>query len=140
MFITLLFVTFAIAVITSFIVASVFNKTVSKILNRIVSEELGSAWKRYILFALYVVGISGGVRIWDLEKYITPRTKDEIPLLLTTDRWVLEVYRTIISTLQSIAWMLLVFFLFALVAYVVVRGFELKRGKNADEAKKEGMA
>jgi hypothetical protein len=40
---------------------------------------------------------------------------------LTTERWVLEVYRTLIGTLQSTAWMLLVFFLFALIAYVVVR-------------------
>ncbi|HCL28536.1 MAG TPA: hypothetical protein DIC52_08885 [Candidatus Latescibacteria bacterium] len=40
---------------------------------------------------------------------------------LTTERWILEVYRTLIGTLQSIAWMLLVFFVFALIAYVVVR-------------------
>jgi hypothetical protein len=35
------------------------------------------------------------------------------------DRWVLEVYRPVIGTLQSVAWMLLVFFLLALLAYVV---------------------
>jgi hypothetical protein len=40
---------------------------------------------------------------------------------LNTDRWTLEVYRTVIETLQSIAWMLLVFFVAALIAYVVVR-------------------
>jgi hypothetical protein len=40
---------------------------------------------------------------------------------LTTERWILEVYRTLIGTLQSVAWMLLVFFVFALIAYVVVR-------------------
>ncbi|MED5415647.1 MAG: hypothetical protein VYC64_11885 [Candidatus Latescibacterota bacterium] len=33
----------------------------------------------------------------------------------------LEVYRTLIGTLQSVAWMLLVFFVFALIAYVIVR-------------------
>jgi hypothetical protein len=32
------------------------------------------------------------------------------------------------GTLQSVAWMLLVFFLFALIAYVVVRGLEARRG------------
>jgi len=46
---------------------------------------------------------------------------------LTSDRWVVEIYKTIIGTLQSVAWMLLIFFLFALVAYVVLRGFELRR-------------
>lgn len=39
----------------------------------------------------------------------------------------LEVYRTVIGTLQSLAWMLLVFFGFALIAYVVVRGLQLRR-------------
>ena len=47
-------------------------------------------------------------------------------LTLTRDRWIIEVYRTIIESLASVAWMLLVFFVFALIAYVVVRGIELK--------------
>ena len=49
--------------------------------------------------------------------------------VLNADRWVLEVYRTIISTLQSTACMLLAFFIFGLIAYVVVRGFEMRRGR-----------
>ena len=49
---------------------------------------------------------------------------------LTFERWVLEIYRTVIETLQGIAWMLLVFFVFALVAYVVVRVAELKLGER----------
>ena len=76
---------------------------------------------------MVVVGVSGGGRIWALEKYITARTKDAEPVILTADRWVLEVYRTLIGTLQSAAWLLLVFFVFALIAYVIVRGFELRR-------------
>jgi hypothetical protein len=43
----------------------------------------------------------------------------------------LEVYRTIIESLQGIAWLLLVFFVIALLAYVIVRIFEMKRGKAA---------
>lgn len=46
-------------------------------------------------------------------------------------RWGLELYRTFFGTLQSIAWMLLVFFLFSLIAYVIVRGMELKRPAKA---------
>ena len=41
---------------------------------------------------------------------------------LTTERWVLEVYRTIIETLQGFA--------VALLAYVVVRLSELKRATS----------
>jgi ABC-type transport system involved in multi-copper enzyme maturation permease subunit len=128
MFITLLIVTFGIAFAVSSIVVLVFAKPIDKILVRIISDEISRAWSKYLKFAIYVTGISSGVRIWDLEKYITePRYEGSKIIELNPERWVLEVYRTIISTLQGAAWMLLVFFVFALVAYVIVRAFELKR-------------
>ncbi len=37
-------------------------------------------------------------------------------MVLTGDRWTFEVFRTVIGTLQSLAWLLLVFFGFALIA------------------------
>jgi hypothetical protein len=121
MFITLLAVTFFIAVMVTFIVARVFQRSIASILERIFGDQISAAWQRYIMFAIYVVGISGGVRIWDLEKYINPRGMNEPQLVLNRDRWVLEVYRTIIETLQSTAWLLLVFFVVALIAYGIVR-------------------
>jgi hypothetical protein len=127
MLLTLLPATLAIAILVSLIVVRLFHQPIAAILRRIVSDELSSAWQRYVTFAIYVVGVSGGVRVWELEKYINPRSKDVPPIVLNADRWTLEVYRTIIETLQSIAWMLLVFFVAALLAYVVVRGFELRR-------------
>jgi predicted Kef-type K+ transport protein len=129
MFITLMLATLAISALVSFLVVRLFDKPVATILNRIVSSELSPAWQKYLRFAIYVVGISGGVRIWDLEKYISPQGGDTVPLVLTSERWMLEIYRTLLETLQSIAWMLLVFFVFALIAYVVVRAFELRQSK-----------
>jgi hypothetical protein len=126
MFITLLIVTFVIALAMSTLVAFLFARPITKILSRLVSDELAPTWRRYILFAIYVVGISGGVRLWELEKYITA-DKDGRILQLSSDRWIIEVYRSVIDSLQSIAWMLLIFFLFALIAYVIVRGFEMKK-------------
>jgi hypothetical protein len=134
MFVTLLLVTFAIAAIVSFIVVRLFDGSLRQILGRLVAEELSGAWHRYIRFAIYVVGISGGVRIWSLEQYIMPRGRGEPPLVLNADRWTLEVYRTVLGTLQSVAWLLLVFFVFALVAYVVVRGLELRSAARAASA------
>jgi len=131
MFITLLIVTFAIAFVVCSIVVLFFGKPLDKILARIISEQISTAWLRYLKFAIYVTGISSGVRIWDLEKYITKPMYEHAEIVqLTGQRWVLEVYRTIIGTLQGIAWMLLVFFVFALIAYVIVRAFELKRQSN----------
>jgi hypothetical protein len=129
MFITLLATNFVIAFAVCLIVALIFKKPLTKIMQRLVAEDLYAAWSKYVTFAIYVVGLSGGVRIWELEKYITPKTEGKGVLELTQDRWVLEIYGTIIGTLQSIAWMLLLFFLFALIAYVIVKGMEARKAK-----------
>lgn len=127
MFITLLVTTFIIAFVVSTIVVLFFSRPIEKILDRIISDQISRAWSKYLKFAIYITGISSGVRIWNLEKYITkPEYQGSEIVLLTTERWVLEVYRTVIGTLQGVAWMLLVFFVFALVAYVVVRVFEMR--------------
>lgn len=130
MFVTLLIVTFVIAFAVSTIVARFFREPLDKILSRIIADDISRTWSKYLIFAIYVTGISSGVRIWDLEKYITePRFEGAKIVNLTGQRWIFEVYRTVIETLQGIAWMLLVFFVFALIAYVIVRAFELKRQK-----------
>jgi hypothetical protein len=110
-----------------------FAKPIDGILQRIISDPISQAWVKYVKFAIYVVGISSGVRIFELERYITPgQFKDAQVLTLTRDRWVLEVYRTIIESLQGIAWLLLVFFAVALVAFVIVRVFELRKAKGIE--------
>jgi len=130
MFFTLLLVTFALAIIVSFGVVKIFDKPIAAIFSRIIQDSISSAWHRYVTFAAYVVGISGGVRIHQLERYISAPHKDAQVLELNAERWTLEVYRTIIETLQAIAWMYLIVFIFALIAYVIVRGFELKHSSK----------
>jgi len=129
MVVSLLLVTFLVAVFVSFGVAALFRNSLRTILNRILSPELSGAWNRYNTLAIYVVGISGGVRIWEIGKYITSRVENEVPIVLNADRWLLEIYRTVIATLQSTAWMLLVVFAVTLIAVVIVRGQEMKHGK-----------
>lgn len=133
MFVTLLIVTFGVAFGVAFIVDALFKQSLDRILKRIITDEIYTAWVRYVRFALYVVGISNGVRLWDLERYISPQdTEQNAPatFVLTTERWILEVYRAIIETLQGIAWMLLLFFIFALIAFVIVRINEARAKKT----------
>jgi len=133
MIVILLLVTLVVAIVMSYLIGLLFTKPIMKILGRLVSDELAPIWHRYLMFAIYVVGISGGVRLWEMEKYVDP-DKNGVVLTLNSDRWMIEIYKTIIGSLQGVAWMLLVFFLFALVAYVVVKGFELKSaGSKADK-------
>ncbi len=132
MFMSLLLVTFVIALAVSLAVAKLFANPVNSIITRIVADEISSAWTRYLRFAIMVVGVSSGVRVHQLERYITPMMDAEQSeiLALNSDRWVLEIYRTIIGSLSGIAWMLLVFFIFALVAFVIVRMSEISRGEK----------
>lgn len=139
MFFALLIVTLLVATLVSYLVARTFDKPILTILERIVGGEMAAAWARYMKFAIYVVGISGGVRIYELERYL-PQQQTKMPdgmvepvtqqLTLSPERWVLEVYRTIIETMQALAWMLLVFFLIALIAYVIVRVWGGRKKEN----------
>jgi hypothetical protein len=132
MFLSLLLVTFLIALTVSIAVGAAFRAPIGRILERLVGADLAPAWRRYVLFAVVIVGVSGGVRIYQMERYIASDAPEGTRLVLDGDRWVLEVYGTIIGSLQGLAWMLLVFFLVSLVAYVLVRGFELRRDRKAD--------
>ena len=135
MFLTLLIVTFVVAVVVAALVVHFFTPPLDRILRRIISDEISSGWLQYLRFAIFVVGVSAGVRIYDLERYINPGQGENAAriLELTRDRWILEIYRTIIETLEGVAWVLLWFFVVALIAYVIVRVFEIKRGKASDD-------
>lgn len=135
MFLTLLIVTFVVAVVVAALVVHFFTPPLDRILRRIISDEISSGWLQYLRFAIFVVGVSAGVRIYDLERYINPGQGEnaERILELTRDRWILEIYRTIIETLEGVAWVLLWFFVVALIAYVIVRVFEIKRAKAGDD-------
>jgi hypothetical protein len=119
-------IAFAVATLVVFI----FNKPIDSILRQVLPDELSPAWAKYLRFALYVVGIGGGVRVWALEKYMIAQEPYNTIVQLTPERWMLELYETIIGTLQSTTILLLVFFVFALIAVVIVRIFERRGTKS----------
>jgi hypothetical protein len=99
------------------------------VLHRIIADEISAAWSKYMKFAILVVGVSTGVPVHDLERYISATLggrEVQSAASLGFDRWIFELYRAGIETLQGIAWMLLVFFVFALIAYVMVRIGEMR--------------
>ncbi|GGX99591.1 hypothetical protein [Vogesella alkaliphila] len=128
MFYAILLVTLAVALVTSILVVRFFNEAVKKILSRIVGDDLAEAWRKYMSFAIVVVGVSGGVRIWDLEKFV-PNGR-ESALELNGVRWTIQIYRTVIDTLSQIAWVMLLFFLCTMVAYVIMRAVEARANER----------
>ena len=130
MFLVLLALTLGVALATSALVVFFFNRPVREILDRIIGETIASGWHRFLLFAIFVVGVSSGVQIWKLEQYVHPERfgPEGAARVLPLDAPSigLEIYRTIIQTLQGVAWALLVFFVVALIAFAIVRRGEGK--------------
>ena len=142
MFFSLLFATLLTSLATSTIVALLFRKSIGGILTRVLRDEISNAWQRYIMFAVIVVGLSSGVNLYKLEQYTegsqgrwvdkpgVEKQHDEQewqPPVLNNETWTLEIYRSIVGTIQGIAWALLVFFLVSLVACVIVSGQETRQ-------------
>ena len=130
MFVTLLFVTLLVSLGTAAVVVSLFRKPIGQILDRIIGETIAEGWKKFLTFALFVVGVSNGVQFWKLEQYL--RTEGAAPgipgtpLPLSASALALEVYRTVILVLQGMAWALLMFFTIALVAFAILRRGETR--------------
>ena len=120
-FLLLLIVTLSIAVIVSSSVIFFFKKPIDSIFARIIGEEISVVWRKFLVFALFVVGVSSGVNVWKLERFIEPETEGHIRPVLSPEFWGLEIYRTIISTLGGLAWALLLFFIASLLAFVIVK-------------------
>ena len=125
-FLILLIVTLAIACGVSLMVIMFFRKPIDKIFARIIGEEISIAWRKFLTFALFVVGVSSGVSIYKLEQFVRPVTEGAARPVLNAEYWGLELYRTIIQTLGGMAWALLVFFVVALIAFVLVKRKEVK--------------
>lgn len=128
---------FIVSIIISWIIAKAFNSPIQKILEKIINDPISDAWRKYLVFAIYITGISSGVRIWEIERYFgVSEFLDESgkmiqkSISLTPERWTLEILRTIIEALQGISVMLLVFFIFALIAFVIMKAIESKHSSK----------
>jgi hypothetical protein len=136
MFLMLLLVTLVTALLTSGAVVALFRRPIRQILDRIIGPDLAHAWQRFLLFAIFVVGVSSGVQIWKLEQYVRvenmgPGVPGRPPLVLNAESMGLEIYRTILQVLQGVAWALLVFFVVALAAFVFLRRSEARVDRGA---------
>lgn len=133
MFLSLLPVTLGTAILTSILVMLGFRKPIRTILEKIVSETLAPAWTRFMNFVVFVVGVSCGVDVYKIERYVFPQgANSQIPpFTLDLNRWMLEIYSVSISSLKGIAWALMMFFMVTLVVFAVVRVIEAFAARTA---------
>lgn len=128
MFVLLLAVNLAVALVVTVLVILAFRGPIAGILSRIVQDPIAAAWRRYLVFALLVVGVSSGVNPWTLERYtkagipqVAPPGEPIPAIALDADAWALEVYRTAMSSLRGLTWALFLFFAIGLVLSAVLR-------------------
>jgi MFS family permease len=138
MFVTLLLVTLVVSLATAALVVGFFRAPIGQILDRIIGETIAEGWKKFLVFALFVVGVSNGVQFWKLEQYLRPDSAGPGVIghafTLSASAIALEVYRTVILVLQGLAWALLLFFTIALVAFAILRRGEMRAGPSPRSA------
>ncbi len=117
----LLLFSLVVSLIASLIVHVVFRKPLKNILKGLFPEEIYEGWYRYIIFAVYIVGISNGVKIWKINEYI------ENAETLTKTKFFLNIYDSLIQAFMGAVWLLFVFFVFTMIAYVIVRLIDRKK-------------
>ena len=124
----LLLVNLGVALMTTLIVVLLFRGPISGILSRIVQEPVAAAWRRYLVFALLVVGVSSGINPWRLERYLpggVPDAREPAQALtLNASSWALEIYGTAMASLRGLAGALLLFFGIGLVVSALLRASE----------------
>lgn len=118
MFYIMVFGNLFLSFLVSMLVMYFFSPSIFKILKEIVVDSISVAWGKYIQFAGIVVGISSGVNVYQFNGYIDDDGKAKV-LKLVPEKIVLTLYDTIISTLQGLSWMFLLFFVTSLIAYII---------------------
>ncbi len=128
-FITLLLVNFLLSVTCSVVAIAIFSRPLSVLLRLLVAEQMVMVWRRFLKFAILVVGVAGGVNVYSLERYLDSPQAEAVTIDLS--RWLLEGVGAVLDSFQSIAFMLLVVLLASLVAYVILRAVD-RRGPHPD--------
>ena len=141
MFIALFGASFLLALALSATIAWLSREVMDTVLRRfVVDPVVRSGFEKYIRFAIAVVGISTGTRAKALQEYISAAewNKPALQAALTQEFWTLELYRTVMGTLEGVAGLLLLCIFLALIAPAVLRLLNVQPPKNL--ASKKNLA
>ena len=129
MIVTLFLVSFILAAGLATGVAWLSKDPIEVILHRFLAAHISVALSKYLRFAIIVVGTASGTRVAALEQYIGAESynKAAITAALTQEAWILELYRTVVATLEGIVWLLLVVAFFVLLAILIIRKGNMKQ-------------
>jgi ABC-type multidrug transport system fused ATPase/permease subunit len=129
MFVLLFCVSLVLAFAISASIAWVSSGPIDSILHHFFPDHIRVAASKYLRFAITLVGTCSGTRVGILQDYLAAPAwnREAMKATLTQEFWALELYRTALSSLIGIAWLLLGVSLFAIVAIYLYRK---SRGKQ----------
>jgi hypothetical protein len=136
MFVLLFLASFVLALALSLVIASISRDAIDSILRRFVADDaVRAGFEKYIRFGIVVAGIVGGTRVRALQEYIAASSwnKTALEAALTQEVWVMEMYRTIVGTLEGLVLLLLICILLAFVVPAVIR---MLKGEQQEAPKK----
>lgn len=139
MFVALFGASFLLALALSVTIAWISREAIDTILRRFVADSVvRRGFEKYIRFAIVVVGISGGTRVKPLQEYISAAeySKAALQAALTQESWAIELYRTVMGSLQGVAGLLLICIFLALIAPAVLRMLKVEPRRAASEPQK----
>jgi len=114
----------SVSLLTALTTSYVFMPWLKRVLDRLTSQPLAQAWQRCLNWAIILVGLQGGIHIWELENLAL--SKKQIPFNTNPMYWILEIYRAFIDTAQSCMWVIILFLLVAFVVEAIVLALHRK--------------
>ena len=139
MFLTLLVAEVIISFATSWYILRILSQSIAIILNRITSDETSRAWLKFVKFAIYVAGVSSGVRVTekDIEELMRIMEVGFAGLgsrlyMYVISRLAFEMCESVIGALRGIFWFLAYFFIAVAIAFAIIRVVELIKSKPAE--------
>lgn len=123
MFVVLFLGTFVLALALAATIAWASKELIVGILRHFFASHISVAFGKYLQLAIILVGVTAGTRVHALQEYISAPEINKPGMLaqLTQEFWVMELYRTVVGTLEAILWLLLLFALVIVLAVIFNR-------------------
>lgn len=122
MFPILLAATLGASLMVCGVTVALFLPPIDRILRARLRAEVTALWTRILLFAVCVVGVALGTRLWSLERYMHADQD------ISTNLISMEVYRTLIATGEANIGVVLIVCLGVGVVVMIKRREETEKG------------
>lgn len=123
---SLLLAKILVSLLVCFLTLAVFRGPFEDLAIKALTLDFWNAWKTLIYLSVYVMGLSRGVLVDELERFTRfARTKKDRSDDMSRDEWILEVTKTVIESLKAIALMLLLFLAVASIILLIRMKFSV---------------